>query len=60
MTDDYSAFRKWYETLNWIMDRTEKYPKDVRFSFTNRILSITVEVLERRYTPEIRQRTSRA
>jgi hypothetical protein len=60
MTDDYSAFRKWYETLNWIMERTEKYPKDVRFSFTNRILSITVEVLERRYTPEIRQRTSRA
>ena len=47
MTDDYSAFRKWYETLNWIMDRTEKYPKDVRFSFTNRILSIAVEILER-------------
>ena len=31
MTDDYSAFQEWYETLNWIM-RTEKYPKDVRFS----------------------------
>jgi len=47
MIDDYSAFRKWYEILNWIMDKAEKYPKSVRFSFTNRILNITIEILER-------------
>lgn len=44
--ENYPVFKKWYEILNWIMDRSEKFPKSVRFSFTNRILNISLEVLE--------------
>ena len=44
--DNYPVFKKWYEILNWIMDRAEKYPKSVRFSFTNRLVNMSVDVLE--------------
>ncbi len=47
MINEYSVFRKWYEILNWIMDKVEKYPRDVRFSFSNRLLNISIDILER-------------
>ncbi len=45
-TDSYPVFTKWYAILNWIMDKAEKFPKSVRFSFTSRVLIISLEVLE--------------
>ncbi len=44
--EQYPVFKKWYEILNWIMDRAEKFPKSVRFSITNRILNISMDILE--------------
>ena len=44
--ENYPVFKKWYEILNWIMDRAEKFPKSVRFSFTNRVLNMSLDVLE--------------
>jgi hypothetical protein len=40
MTEDYPAFQKWYKLLDWILDKCEKYPKSVRFTFSSRIASI--------------------
>lgn len=44
--DNYPVFKKWYHVLNWIMDRAERFPKSVRFSFTSRLLNMSLEVLE--------------
>ena len=47
MREDYPLFQKWYGLLDWILDRSEKYPKSVRFSFSSRIANISMDVLER-------------
>lgn len=46
MNEDYPAFRKWYTILDWILDKCEKYPKSVRFTFSNRIANTAMDVLE--------------
>ncbi len=46
MTEDYPAFQKWYRLLDWILDKCEKYPKSVRFTFSSRIASLSLDVLE--------------
>jgi len=44
--ENYPVFKKWYEILNWIMDRCERFPKSVRFSFTSRILNFSLDIME--------------
>lgn len=44
---EYPVFTKWYETLNWILARCEGFPKDVRFTITNRVANLATDVLEK-------------
>lgn len=46
-TTEYPVFSKWYETLGWILDRCEGFPKDVRFTISNRIVNLALEVLDK-------------
>ena len=46
MREDYPLFRKWYGLIDWILDKSEKFPKSVRFSFSSRIANISLDVLE--------------
>jgi len=44
--EDYPLFMHWYKTLDWILDRTEKMPKSVRFSISTRIASTGIDIIE--------------
>jgi len=44
--EDYPAFVKWYKTLDWILDKCEKFPKSVRFTLSSRIANISIYILE--------------
>ena len=46
MRADYPVFTKWYKTLDWILDKCEKFPKNVRFTVTSRIVNISLDVME--------------
>lgn len=46
MTTDYPLFEHWYKTLNWLLDRCERMPKDVRFTVSSRIAALGTEILE--------------
>ena len=46
MNEDYPIFVKWYKTLDRILDKTEKYPRNVRYSLSGRINDISLAVLE--------------
>lgn len=47
MTQEYPLFIHWSKTLDWIMDRCEGMPKHTRFTFSSRLISISLEVLEK-------------
>ncbi len=47
VNEEYPVFQKWYHILDWILDKCEKYPKDVRFTVSNRIAALSLDVLER-------------
>lgn len=51
---DLPIFVKWTEFLKWLLPTTEKFPKKVRFTFSNRInelaLNIVEELVEARYS----------
>jgi len=47
MKEDYPAFKKWYKILDWILNKIEKYPKSVKFSFSSRIGNISLDILEK-------------
>jgi flagellar biosynthesis/type III secretory pathway protein FliH len=47
MNEDYPVFVKWYKTLDWILDKTEKYPRNVRYSLSGRINDISLDILEK-------------
>jgi len=36
----------WYEFTKWLLGKTEKFPKRVRFTFSNRINNLGLDVLE--------------
>ena len=40
---DFPLLKKWYEISDWLMDRAEKFPKKVRFTFSNRIVDLTLK-----------------
>ncbi len=46
MKEDYPLFVAWYRLLNDIMDRTAKFPKDVRFTLTDRIVQFALTIME--------------
>ena len=39
-------FSKWFDFVKWFMPLTDKLPKKVRFSLTNRMSNITLDVVE--------------
>jgi hypothetical protein len=49
-------FAHWERLCGWLLARTEKFPKRVRFTFTTRIDNLALDVFERiveaRYTRE--------
>jgi hypothetical protein len=46
MKNNYPIFTKWMKILEYVMDRSEGFPKSVRYSFTNRILNYVNDILE--------------
>ncbi len=36
----------WYEFSKWLFNKTEKFPKKVRFSFSNRIDNLALDIVE--------------
>lgn len=43
---DYPLYEHWYKTLNWILDRCDRMPKNTRFTVNNRIVQLSVEIAE--------------
>ena len=43
---DLKLFESWMETTRWIMGRTERFPKRLRHSLTDRIDNLALEILE--------------
>ena len=43
----YPVFVKWYKLQNYIIDRVEKYPKSVRFTLSDRIITLAFDVTEK-------------
>ena len=36
----------WYEFIDWLLDKTEKFPKKSRFTFVNRIDNLALDIME--------------
>lgn len=53
---DLPAFVKWLDFLEWLLPVTEGFPKRVRFTFSDRInqlaLDVVEDLIEARYTRE--------
>lgn len=43
---NYPLFRHWYQTLGWIMDRSEKMPRSVRHTLARRLENLSLDVME--------------
>ena len=54
MIPDPPLFVLWYDFSKWLLNKTEKFPKKVRFTFSNRIdnlaLDIVGGIIEARYS----------
>ena len=54
MSPDPPLFVLWYDLSKWLIQKTEKFPRKIRFSFSNRIdnlaLSIIENIIEARYS----------
>lgn len=46
MREDYPLFNKWLTVQDWILDRTDAFPKSVRFSFSDRIANLSLDITE--------------
>jgi hypothetical protein len=62
--EDLIIFVKWTEFLEWLLPTTEKFPKKVRFTFSQRIdglaLDLVEDLVEARYSSEKRLVLKRA
>lgn len=47
MKNDFPLLKKFYEITDWLMDKAEKFPKVVRFTFSNRIVNLSLDILEK-------------
>lgn len=39
-------FILWYDFLRWLLEKTEKFPRKVRFSLSNRIDNLALDIIE--------------
>lgn len=46
LKNDYPLYVKWMDTVPWIMARTERFPKNLRYSLAQKIDNICLEILE--------------
>ena len=46
MTQEPQVFVFWYEFTKWLLRRTEKFPKRIRHTFSNRIENLTLDILQ--------------
>lgn len=46
MTEELPIFSKWVDFLNWLLPVTSKFPKSVRFTFSQRIDNLALDVVE--------------
>lgn len=46
MSNQYPVYVKWTQTLNWILDTVEKFPKGVRFTLSTRVSNLALDVME--------------
>ena len=44
--DDLPIFVKWLETLTWVLQTAEKFPKRVRGTMTDRLINLMFDVVE--------------
>lgn len=55
MNEELPVLDLWQKTIGEIMDRTAKFPKDVRFTFSSRIDNLALDILDdivlARYSP---------
>ena len=47
MREDYPLFVKWSKILDWIIDTTEKFPKNKMFTLGDRIINHSLDILEK-------------
>ncbi len=40
------VFTKYYDIVNWILDKVEKFPRSQRFIFGHRLANLAVDILE--------------
>lgn len=46
MTDEFPIFIKWLDFLKWFLNKTEKFPKKVQFTFSNRMNNLALDIVE--------------
>ena len=46
MAEELPIFVRWLEFLNWLLPTTEKFPKKVRFTLSQRIDNLALDVVE--------------
>ena len=44
--EDLPVFVRWVEFVKWLLPTTEKFPRRVRFTFSNRIDNLALDVVE--------------
>lgn len=44
--EDLQVFVRWQRFLGWLLGKTEKFPKRVRFTFSSRLDNMALDVLE--------------
>ena len=46
MIPEPQLFVLWYDFSKWLLEKTEKFPRKVRFSFSNRIDNLSLDIIE--------------
>jgi len=46
VTPEPQLFVFWYDFSKWLLEKTEKFPRKVRFSFSNRIDNLSLDIIE--------------
>ncbi|MDD3563935.1 MAG: diversity-generating retroelement protein Avd [Candidatus Cloacimonetes bacterium] len=46
MKNNYPLYVKWLDTVPWIMARTQRFPKNLRYSLAQKIDNICLDILE--------------
>ena len=44
--NNYPLYVKWMDTVPWIMERTQRFPKNLRYSLAQKIDNICIDILE--------------